>query len=354
MSNIKHYDMTNLKSKNANYNIIFGRRNNGKSYQIKKTVLTDYFENHKRFIYLRRSVNEIKKDVCETYFDDFDIMDWSEGKYNAIVVKGNKFFLANITEDFKIKLGDKIGYIWTLVHYQNYKSGSYLDVGNIIFEEFMTNTLYLSNEVTKLDSIYSTVDRNRHVVRMWLVGNAISRICPYIDGWNIRNVFFKLKPGDLVTTESLTADGETTKLIAIERCSNDAGGKSNSFTDMFDSGDYITTKQPLLPGSYKDYKSNYKFVFCYKGFKFLCEYLSKDTDTLFFIRPKYNEIKPKTVVFGDINSTSIYYQKNIYDFRCRNKNLRELFASMRESNIFFSDNRTGTEFRQLIDFSIRL
>ena len=62
MANIKHYDITNLKSKNANYNIIFGRRNNGKSYQIKKTVLTDYFENHKRLNRIIEATNKLNNE----------------------------------------------------------------------------------------------------------------------------------------------------------------------------------------------------------------------------------------------------------------------------------------------------
>ncbi len=352
-----YYSLDKLKEKNSNFNILFGKRNNGKSYQLKKLVLKEYFESGNRFIYLRRTVNEIKKELVENYFDDFDIYELSNHKYNCIVVKSNKFYFANNNpETNKIVLGEKFGYIWSLIHYNNYKSGVYLDVNNIIFEEFMTDSLYLYDEPKKLDSIYSTVDRNRLTTKLWLVGNAISRVNPYLNGWNIRDIFLKLKIGEIKTTNIITNDGirDNNRTISIEYCSSDAGGKGLSLaSNMNDSGEFEISKQPLLPKSYKKYKSNYKFVFVYQNFMFLCEYLSDAKDTLFFIRPKYTPIKKNTLVIGDIIKPGIYYQRNIYDLHTRNKNLNDLLYSFNESNLFFSDHRTGTEFKQLIDFTIR-
>lgn len=353
----KYYDMSNLIAENANYNILYGKRGNGKSYQIKKKVLEDFFNHGWTFVYLRRTVNEIKKELVETYFEDFDISEWSDGKYNTIVVKSNKFYLANVTGDFKIILGEKIGYIWSLIHDRNYKSGSYLDVHNIIFEEFMTDALYLRNEPKKLDSIYSTVDRQRNTTKMWLIGNAISRVNPYVNGWKIRETFLKLKVGDIASVEVPVFTNEdeiATKKVAIEYCKNE-GGSAGSFTDeMIDGGGFQVEPQPLLPESYKKYKVNFRFVFCYQGFKFICEYLSLNKDCVFFIYPSTSEIKKKTIVIGDIIKPSVYYQRNIYDFKTRNKRLRELLQTFSETNLFFSDHRTGTEFKQLIDFNIRL
>lgn len=352
---MKWYDINNISNLNINYNIIFGKRNNGKSYQVKKKVLKEYFEKGNRFIYLRRTVNEIKKDIVSTYFSDFDISEMTGGEYETIIAKGNRFYLANITETNKIILGDCIGYIWCLVHELNYKSGSYLDVTNIIFEEFMTNKLYLSEEPRKLESIYSTVDRNRGIVKLWLIGNSISRVNPYVNGWKIRKVFLSMKPGEIRTVEVITdAELGISREIAIEYCGSDKGGRGNFISsNMNDSGDFEVDIQPLLPGSYKDYKSHFKFVFVYQDFKFLCEYLSKDKDTLFFIRPKYNKIKKNTIVIGDVVDTSIYYQRDIYNFKSRNKQLNQLLYTFSESNLFFSDHRTGTEFKQLIDFTIK-
>ncbi len=347
-----YYDIKDLLSKNCLYNILFGKRSNGKSYQAKLYALKDFLENGNQFIYLRRTVNEIKKELVETYFDDIDIQELTNGEYTGVAVKANKFYLSTINDKGKLVLGKQIGLIWCLVHWQNYKSMALPKVRTIIFEEFMTSSFYLCDEPKKLENIYSTVDRNNNIVRMFLIGNSISRINPYIDGWDIRKDFNNIKIGQIKVIDVITANGST-KSIAIEYCKNQGGSGNFIASNMIDSGDFEVELQPLLPGSYKDYKVNYRFVFQYKSFKFICEYLSKDKDTLFFVYPKYNSIKKDTIVIGDQIEPSIYYQRNIYDLKTRNKRLNQLLYTFSETNLFFSDHRTGTEFKQLVDFSIR-
>ena len=74
----KYYDITNLLSTKAQYLMLLGQRSNGKSYQVKKTILQDAYEYIKsegksgsRFIYLRRWVTDIKAKSVKSYFEDF-------------------------------------------------------------------------------------------------------------------------------------------------------------------------------------------------------------------------------------------------------------------------------------------
>ena len=56
MSNkkITHYNMDKIESENADFNIIYGERSNGKSYQLKhKRAVIKYLETGKRFILMR-------------------------------------------------------------------------------------------------------------------------------------------------------------------------------------------------------------------------------------------------------------------------------------------------------------
>jgi len=355
---IKRYDITNIKNKNCTYNLIHGKRSNGKSYQVKDMVLDNYLKNGKRFIYLRRTANEIKRDLVTTYFNDFDIKKLTNGKYNCITAYANKFYLANIDDNFKIRRGDYIGYIWTLIHEENYKSGSYLDVDNIIFEEFITKRLYLTNEAQKLESVYSTVDRGRKEVKVWLIGNTMTQYNPYLDGWKIRKDFLSLKQGDIKTKNIYVGKDifgrPQYKSIAMEYCSSDAGAFQGAISsNMIDSGDYEVDIQPLLPYNYKDCKLIFRFVFAFKNERFMCEYLNYDNDYFFFIYPKYSEVKDNTIVIGDIINPSIYYQGNIYNFESKNKRVNEILASFRESNTFYCSHLCGTTFKQLINFTIK-
>lgn len=125
---------------------------------------------------------------------------------------------------------------------------------------------------------------------------------------------------------------------------------------MIDEGAWQTFPQPHLPKSYKKYKMLYRIGFEYQGFRFLGEYL-KDKETnefIWFVYPKYSDFKDKTLVFSDTVKQSIYYQRSIYDINIRNENLQRVLNTFRESNIFYSDDLCGTDFKQAIDFKIRL
>ena len=204
---IEHYSIDKIKSLNADINLIYGERSNGKSYQVKhvialdtflssynrlskESLLTESINELKRFFLLRRFEVEIKNNFVEKYFADVDIKRITNGEYTTIDVYRKEIFLANIDEKTrKVKRGIKIGYVGSLSTEQNYAMQSYLDVYNIIFEEFMVrNSPYLANEPDKLMNFYSTIDRKRNVVKLWLVGNTISRVCPYLTDWGLMDI----------------------------------------------------------------------------------------------------------------------------------------------------------------------
>lgn len=125
---------------------------------------------------------------------------------------------------------------------------------------------------------------------------------------------------------------------------------------MIDKGAWQTNPQPKLEKSYKMYKPIFRFVFKYKGFTFLCEYLvdkEESNKSCFFIRPKYSEIKPNTIVFSDEIKISKYWQRDIYNVSFDNDKLKKFFMTFKENCIFYSDDLTGTDFKQCIDFLIR-
>ncbi len=137
-----------------------------------------------------------------------------------------------------------------------------------------------------------------------------------------------------------------------------SGGKTMAIGNaktMIDSGAWQTFPQPKLPKSKNEYTSLYKFGFMFKGFKFLCEYLAdkKEKSTCFFIYPYYKEFSDKIIVFSDVIKTSPYWQRDIYNISIRNDKLKNLFQNFKENKIFYSSDLDGTDFKQVIDFSIR-
>lgn len=366
MSNDKivRYNLDQIDKENAEINLIWGKRSNGKSYQVKhKKGVIKYLKTGKRFILMRRLKEEIRTNLIERYFADVDVEKLTDGRYNCITMYNNKLFLSTYNiETCKTTRGEVIGYVVALSTEQNYAGGSYLDVEDIIFEEFMSRTDYLSGEPDRLINFRSTVDRNRNVVRLWLVGNTISRVCPYLYDWDILKIITKQKQGTIETTYFGTGtydkNGKEIKLkCAIEYC-KDNGQTAFAIgrhKDMMNKGSWQSDPQPLLPKSYNDYEVLFRCMFLYKSFKFAGEYLlDKDGyNTCWFIYPYNGKIDDKTIVFSDIIKVSRLWQRDIYNTDFNNQKLNDLFKTFRESSIFYASDLCGTDFKQAIDFTIR-
>lgn len=384
MSKKVYYNLDTLDKLGATINILYGERSNGKSYQLKhKKAMYPYLRdtiNYKRnyydkeriieenikagtrFILLRRNKEEVSSEKVEQYLNDIDIMSLTNDEYNCFSVYKKAIYLSKYdNETGKTKRYEKIGYVMSLSTEQNYAGASYLDVHDIIFEEFMTRTVYLSNEPDKLMNLYSTIDRKRGTTRLWLVGNSISRVCPYLEDWGLMDIIRNLKQGDIktkwISTNSTDDEGRDVEvLLAIEYCRS-TGNSSfaiGKHADMLNKGDWQSDPQPHLSYSYKEYKMLFRIGFQYQSFKFLAEFLmDKDSNTLWFIYPYNREFKKNLIVFSDIIKESNYWQKDIYNPTFKNENIRNILSTFKESKIFYATDLVGTDFKQAIDFIIR-
>lgn len=358
---IKHYNIDNLVNYDADVNILFGERSNGKSYQLKhKRAVIRYLETGNRFILLRRFREEITNEKIEKYFEDVDIEKLTDGKYNCVSTYRKQIFLSNFnSETSKVERGEKIGYAMALSTEQNYAGSSFLDVTDIIFEEFMTRSRYLSNEPTKLMNLYATVDRKRGTTKLWLVGNSISRVCPYIYEWGLHEIISKQKQGTIETKDIESTSDDIVKL-AIEFCES-TGVSSHTIgwnKDMMNDGSWQSSPQPHLPKSYKCYKVGFRFIFQYQSFRFISEFLQDKEEkdkVCWFIYPMNDkqEIKKNQLVISDKVDINPYWQRDIYNITINNDNLKNLLATFREDIIFYATDLVGTDFKQVIDFNIR-
>lgn len=351
-----HYSNKKIKEENANINIVFGGKSIGKSYNIKhEEMIYYYFKTKQRFILLRRWREDITTLWCEQYFADVDIYKITDGKYNCISVYRRCVYLSNYTaESGKTIRGEKIGYIMALSTEQHFSSASFLDVDNIIFEEFMERGRYIVNEPDRLMILYNTVDRNRGTTKLWLIGNTITKVSPYLKDWEIQQIVSRMKVGDIRT--KIIHNEKNDVKIAIEYAISNvektfAIGKSKQ---MIDSGDWSTEPQPKLPESYKNYKVLYKIGFEYQGFKFLGEYIKSKNqpNPIWFVKPYVKDFD-NILVFSDIIDVSRLYQRDIYNLTFKNEKLQKILSQFRESNVFFSDDLTGTDFKNAIDFQIK-
>ena len=384
MSKQVYYNLDPIDKLGATINILYGERSNGKSYQVKhkkgiypylrgatsyrrdylhkEDIIEDNIKAGTRFILLRRQREEISSEKVLDYLKDIDVMSLTDDKYNCFDIYRKAIYLAIYDNDSgKTKRFDKIGYIMALSTEQNYAGANYNDVHDIIFEEFMSRSTYLSSEPDRLMNFYSTVDRKKGTTRLWLCGNTISRVCPYLEDWGLMDLMRGMKQGDIRTkwVDTGDVDDEGNKievLLALEWCKH--SGRSSfiigKHANMLNKGEWQSDPQPHLSDSYKNYKMLFRIGFQYQSFKFLGEYLmDKDYNTLWFIYPYNREFKKDLIVFSDIIKESKYWQKDIYNPTFKNENIRNILATFKENKIFYATDLVGTDFKQAIDFMIR-
>lgn len=105
----KYYNIDNLLSKKAMYNMLLGERSNGKSYATKYVALWEaYHEKDIRtkqpkercqLAYLRRWRDEIKTRDVEAYFSDMPIMEITNGMFESVRVYRGDIYLIHEEEE---------------------------------------------------------------------------------------------------------------------------------------------------------------------------------------------------------------------------------------------------------------
>ena len=349
MPKIKYYSVDKISNTDCEYNIILGKRSNGKSYAVKNMCIKKAWDNpRERFILLRRLAEEIKPSCIVHYFTDVPITQISNGLADNIIIYRGEIWACKYSDvDDKNKKIRLLGYVRALIKAPQYKSGDYTDVTDIIYEEFIAEVgaRYLPAEPQALQSFVSTVAR-LNKIRVWLIGNTISRLCPYFTEWGLKNIP-KQEPGT-IDFYTVNTDGGDIK-IAVEVCSdNNAHGKMffGNTAKMINNGAWQTSKQyPVLSKPLADYKCVYTMVVAGFGFCFLGRLLRDGKNYCWYFVPKTTPIQPKTRVITNVFSPDLLYTKG---FAPLNKGERTAFDFIQQDKICFSDSLTAEDFYSVL------
>lgn len=341
----EYYRLDNIdKHKECLYKILFGMRANGKSYAVKERVIAEAYKEKKcTFGLIRRLDSDAKPELVESYFSDMVpfIKKLTKDEYNYISVFRRRIYLANVDEEMNIKRGICIGVVFALALAERYKSTSYPDMTTLIFEEFITDRLYLKNECTKvLPSLVSTCFRRRQGT-VYLIGNTVSRQSPYFFEWGLSNIP-KQAQGTIDEYTLNGLDGSVVK-IAVEYCAVVDAKPSGMFfgksAKMIDGGQWETDEYPHLPKDFREYDLNYRLSMIYKDYKFNICLLSDDEITLVYIYPATTFTEQR--VLQEEFSTSFFETPTL------NKDNRAevLIANLIANNkVVFANNLCGEDF----------
>ena len=367
----KYYSNENILKADCEYMLQLGERSNGKSYSDKwyclkiawdeKDPYTGEAISDYQFGYIRRWDIEIKGKEVEDYFSDLvlndngdrAIYDITGGAYDFVsVYQHHMYFAKTDPETGRVIRGKEIGRCFAITQDTHYKSLAFPKIGRAIFEEFITDSGYLEKEPKRLISIVSTIFRRRRG-RVFLVGNTITRTCPYFGDWGLSGVL-RQDQGTICIykqeTDQQDEDGNPIIIrIAVEFCEN-SGKNSKMFfgssAKMITSGAWDSEAQPHLEYYLDEYERLNDMIIELDGLTYRLQLLVDPASRrLVYVYPM-NEIREKDRkekrIISDKYSLNVNQTRGWVDKKYKYDNIYMTLLSA--GKYAFSDNLTGTEF----------
>lgn len=347
-----YYTLNAIHSHNADYNVIYGERSNGKTTAVLWYGLQDYINSgyENQLAIIRRWEEDFKGKNGQQMFDGIVHLGWikeaTQDKYNSVYYYSQRWYLCHYDEEGNKTLQSETPFAmgFALTSEEHYKSTSYPFIKTILFDEFITRNYYLPDEFVKFQNILSTIIRLRTDVTIYMCGNTINKFCPYFNEMGLTGIK-KQKKG----TIDIYTYGESTLKVAVEysdfpakkKASNKYFAFNNPKLEMITSGGWELSIYPHLPEKYKPKDVVYKFYILFDGEMLQGNVINiKDKNFLYIHR--------KTTPLTEDNVQLVYQQNPDYRYNYRTnilkpyKKMDTYIANLiKRKKVFYQDNEIG-------------
>ena len=348
---MSYYSLKNILKKNAVYNVIFGERSNGKTYATLKHGLEQYFKDGSQIAYIRRWKEDITgkrgQAVFSALVENNEIEKLSDGKFTGVHYYTGKFFLCNYDNGKPIYSdSDVLGFLFALTDVEHDKSTSYPRVNNIIFDEFLTNKLYLPDEFVTFMNVISTIVRRRENVKIFMLGNTVNKYCPYFSEMGLNNIQ-TMEQGEI----DLYSYGESGLTVSVEYCKTDKSNQrkeskkyfafNNPKLQMITGGAWELAIYPHLPMKYKPLDVLLTYYIDFADNIYSCEIIEKDGVTFTYIHEKTTPIKDidNSIIYSLEHNPKPNYNRNILS--PVTKIQKKITWYFNTHNVFYQNNNVG-------------
>lgn len=347
---MKYYSLNKINKKDATYNVIFGERSNGKTYATLKQVLENYFNDGSQFAYIRRWSVDVQPKRMNNLFNaiinDGYLEKLSGGKFTAIFYRTGCFYLCTYNDKGKpiYNEEDIIGYAFSLSENEHNKANSYPRVTTIIFDEFLTNKIYLPDEFILFMNTVSTIVRQRTNVKIYMLGNTVNKFCPYFKEMGLTNIL-TMKQG----TIDLYTYGETKLKVAVEYADSKKKFKKNNFYFAFNNpklkmitgGAWELNIYPHAPVKWLPKNIIFTYFIDFNDSLFQCEVINKDDNVFTYIHEKTTPIKnpDKDIIYTLDYNPKINYNSNI--LKPLNDYQNKITWFFTHDRVYYQNNNVG-------------
>lgn len=361
-----------ITATNCNFYLLYSGKGVGKSYAIRERVFGRFIKYNDEFVLVRRREVDCKPSNIKKYFAKVDVKKLTNNEYDSIGVQSNEIYLCKNDSDNKPHRERTIGYVISLAQFERFKGADYPYVSTIVNEEFISEyNDYISDESTifmkMINTVFrpltrgeydtlSTAERERYSRReVWLIGNTISRLCPYFRDFNLQNIL-KQQPNtiDIYTytypndIDELTNAPREVRLACWYIGENQNGNKKSHgfvFGKGYDSivkGQWQCDIYSKLEYPHNEYKLIYEFI-VKADVMFRVQLLQHNGEFTLYVFPHTNQYVKVKRIITPVYSTSLYISNMLY----KSVEVEKYIISLIQLNrIAYSDNLTGTEFQK--------
>lgn len=358
----KFYNLSAILAKNADYNVIFGERSNGKTYATLEYGLKRFIETGEQMAYIRRWREDLRGKRAESLFANHTanglIEKITNGKFNEIFYMSNKWFLSFYDAEKNKRYPDvnPFCYGFCLSEQEHEKSSSYPNVTTIVFDEFLTRRYYLPDEFMLFMNLLSTIIRQRDNVKVFMLGNTVNKFCPYFTEMGLKQVPV-MEQGSI----DIYKFGEHGATVAVEYCSTIVKQKASNKYFCFDNqnlqmitgGKWELAVYPHLPTKYKPKDVLFVYYIKFNDVILQGNIIQVGNDNFTYIHSKTTPIKDddNNLIYSlEMNGKPNYKRKLLSSATYIEQQVAKYFAI---DKVFYQDNEVGEIVRNYLMTSAR-
>lgn len=354
---LKYWDIRPIKKILALYRVIFGERSNGKTYGVLYDSIEEWWKYGKQFAYIRRWPDDIKMRKMQQLFESLcrngAITKITGGEFNGVKYQHGKFYLiATDGDGAQVQQEQPFCFIFSISAMEHDKSISYPGIKRIVFDEFISRQAYIPDEFALFMNLISTIVRERDDVEIWMLGNTVSKECPYFREMGLRHVL-KQQPGT-IDTYSYSKNGQE-MLIAVEYTENLAAKPSDKYfifdnpkMEMITGGAWELAIYPHLFEKYVPSQVIHTFFIVYRDVILQCEVVDGEKGIFIFIHIKTTPLQEREedLIYTIEPTSNVNHRMLITqpEFKIE-KSIARLIASER---VCFQDNEIGEVFNDYL------
>lgn len=354
-----YYSLKDILKKDAQYNMIFSPRSNGKTFSVLEYGIEQYTHTGGQMAIIRRWQEDIKGKRASQLFDSLlnaedgnHIEKLTKKEWTDIFYNGGKWYFARYTEKGEREHADEpFAYAFALSNMEHDKSISYSRVTTIMFDEFLTRSNYLTDEFVIFMNTLSTIIRQRANVKIFMLGNTINKYSPYFAEMGITHVK-DMKQGEIDVYQY----GDGKLRVAVEFAEQVKGGKPSDVYFAFDN-----PKLAMITGAGSQVWE--LDLYPHKP----CKYAPKDVKFSFFVEFDKDLIQGDVVVLQSMQF--IFMHRKTTEIKNPDKDLlytteysckpnvrrditkpvypveKKIVTLIKDDKVFYQDNEVGEIFR---------